>query len=194
MSTEKAIGKSVSSIIANIYSQLDYSSGKAKLAKMRSSMGRSDPVETYPFLFEMIPEELLGHSATLSDEEKAIIWSLQLYALLQQGRNDLVHEKAETSQNLGSSLSKLRIGGDSGSVDRRFNAMILADTEEEFQMHLRYMFRLYKSKIKNGTVDFAALAMDIYRFIHWEDGKERIRLTWSREYYRVNLKGEKNND
>ncbi|MCD7715216.1 MAG: type I-E CRISPR-associated protein Cse2/CasB [Lachnospiraceae bacterium] len=194
MSKEKVIGKSVSSIIVNLYSQLDYSSGKAKLAKLRSSIGKSDLVETYPFLFEMIPEELLGHSAILSDEEKAIIWSLQLYALLQQGRSDLVQSKLEAGQNFGSSLSMFRSGGDSGSVDRRFNAMILAETEEEFQMHLRYMFRLYKSKIKSGTVDFAKLAMDIYRFIHWEDGKERIRLTWSREYYRVNSKGEENND
>ncbi|MCC8051681.1 MAG: type I-E CRISPR-associated protein Cse2/CasB [Clostridiales bacterium] len=194
MSTEKAIGKSVNSVIVNIYSQLDYSSGKAKLAKMRGSIGKSDLVETYPFLFEMIPEELLGHSATLSDEEKAIIWSLQLYALLQQGRSDSVHNESKTGQNFGSSLSILRTGGDSGSVDRRFNAMILADTEEEFQVHLRYMLRLYKSKTKSGTVDFAKLAMDIYRFIHWEDGKERIRLTWSREYYRVNSKGEENND
>ncbi|MCC8104511.1 MAG: type I-E CRISPR-associated protein Cse2/CasB [Clostridiales bacterium] len=194
MSTEKAIGKSVNSVIVNIYSQLDYSSGKAKLAKMRGSIGKSDLVETYPFLFEMIPEELLGHSATLSDEEKAIIWSLQLYALLQQGRSECVNSESKTGQNLGSSLSELRAYGDSGSVDRRFNAMILADTEEEFQVHLRYMLRLYKSKTKNGTVDFAKLAMDIYRFIHWEDGKERIRLTWSREYYRVNSKGEENND
>lgn len=194
MSTEKEIGKSVSSIIVNIYSQLDYSSGKARLAKLRSSMGRSDLVETYPFLFEMIPEELLGYSATLADEEKAIIWSLQFYALLQQGRSDPVYSKSKTGQNLGTSLAKLRTGGDSEAVDRRFNAMILADTEEEFQIHLRYMLRLYKSKIKNGTVDFAMLAMDIYRFIHWEDGKGRIRLTWSREYYRVNSKGEENND
>ncbi|MCD8223631.1 MAG: type I-E CRISPR-associated protein Cse2/CasB [Clostridiales bacterium] len=194
MSTEKEIGKSVNTIIKQLYGQLDYSSGKAKLAKLRSSMGKSDLVATYPFLFEMIPEELLGHSATLSDEEKAIIWSLQFYALLQQGRSDCVNSESKIGQNLGSSLSELRKDGDSESVDRRFNAMILADTEEEFKMHLRYILRLYKSKIKDGTVDFAMLAMDIYRFIHWEDGKERIRLTWSREYYRMNSKGEENHD
>ncbi|MCD8095003.1 MAG: type I-E CRISPR-associated protein Cse2/CasB [Ruminococcus sp.] len=194
MSTEKAIARSVNSIIMNLYSQLDYSSGKAKLSKLRGSMGKSDLVEAYPFLFEMIPEELLGHSMTLSDEEKAIIWTLQFYALLQQGTTDCVHEKTD-HQNLGSSLSKLRIcSEDSVAVDRRFNAMIQSDTEEEFQMHLRYMFRLYKSKIKNGAIDFAMLAMDIYRFIHWEDEKKRIRLTWSREYYKVNHKEEENND
>ncbi len=194
MSTEKTIGKSVDAAIAHLYGQLDFSSGKARLAKLRNSMGRSDLVETYPLLFEMIPEELLGHTATLSDEEKAIIWSLQFYALLQQGRSDCVHDRSKAGQNLGSSLAELRIGEDSGSVDRRFNAMILADTEEEFQVHLRHMLHLYKSKTKNGTVNFAMLAMDIYRFIHWEDGKERVRLTWSREYYKVNYKEEENND
>ncbi len=182
MSTEKEIGKSVNNILTHLYAQLDYSSGKAMLAKLRTSMGRSDLVEAYPFLFEMIPEELLGHSATLSDAEKSIVWSLQFYALLQQGKKN--NACVSDYQNLGKSLSILRRGENSESVDRRFNAMILADTEEEFQMHLRYMLRLYKSKVENATVDFAKLAMDIYRFIHWEDGKEQIRLTWSREYYK----------
>ena len=191
MSTEKAIARSVNSIIMNLYSQLDYSSGKAKLSKLRGSMGKSDLVEAYPFLFEMILEELLGHSATLSDAEKSIVWSLQFYALLQQGKKNNAH--VSDYQNLGKSLSILR-GENSESVDRRFNAMILADTEEEFQMHLRYMLRLYKSKVENATVDFAKLAMDIYCFVHWENGKEQIRLTWSREYYKVNHKEEENND
>ncbi len=194
MDIEKVIGKSVEAIIARLYGQLAYSAGKGKLAKLRNSIGRSDQVETYPFLFDMIPEELLGHTGKLTDGEKAIIWSMQFYALLQQGRSDCVHERAENYQNLGTSLAKLRIGEDSEAVDRRFNAMILADTEEEFQVHLRYMLRLYKSKIKNGTIDFTVLAMNIYRFIHWEDGREQIRLSWSREYYKGTIKGEENNE
>lgn len=194
MDTEKIIGKGTEAIIARLYGQLEYSAGRAKLAKLRNSMGRNDQTEAYPFLFEMMPEELLGHTKELADEEKAIIWSLQFYALLQQGRSDCVHSRAEAYQNLGSSLSKLRVGGDSEAVDRRFNAMILADTAEEFQIHLRYMLRLYKSKAKAGNIDFVKLAMDIYRFIHWEGGKEQIRLTWSREYYKVNTKGEENHD
>ncbi len=194
MSTEKEIGKSVNNIIKQLYVQLEYSSGKAMLAKLRRSIGRTDLAEGYPFLFEMMPEELLGHEATLSDEEKAIIWSLQFFALLQQGRGDCANSESKTGKNLGSSLSDLRKGGNCESIDRRFNTMILADTEEEFQVHLRYMLRLYKSKIKNGTVDFAMLAEDIYRFIHRKDGKEQIRLTWSREYYKVNYKEEEKNE
>ncbi len=194
MNTEKVIGNSTGAIINRLYGQLDYSAGRAKLARLRNSLGQAEPIDTYPFLFEMIPEELLGRSKMLSDEEKAVVWSLQFYALLQQGRDDCVHRKSENHQNLGSSLSKLRVGDESGSVDRRFNAMILADTAEEFQVHLRHMIRLYKSKIKNGSIDFVRLSMDIYQFIHWENGKEQIRLVWSREYYKISRKEEDYNE
>lgn len=194
MDKEKIIASSIEAIIARLYGKLDYSSGKEKLAKLRNSLGRTDQVGSFSFLFEMMPEELLGHTKELSDEEKAMIWVLQFYALLQQGRTECVHQRMESYQNLGTSLSKLRMSGESEALDRRFNAMILSDTAEEFQVHLRHILRLYKSVAKAGTVDFARLAADIYRYIHWEDGKAQIRLSWSREYYKTNAKGEENHD
>jgi CRISPR system Cascade subunit CasB len=194
MDKEKIIASSIEDIIARLYGKLDYSSGKEKLAKLRNSLGRTDQVGSFSFLFEMMPEELLGHTKELSDEEKAMIWVLQFYALLQQGRTECVHQRMESYQNLGTSLSKLRMSGESEALDRRFNAMILSDTAEEFQVHLRHILRLYKSVAKAGAVDFARLAADIYRYIHWEDGKAQIRLSWSREYYKTNAKGEENHD
>jgi CRISPR system Cascade subunit CasB len=194
MDKEKIIASSIEDIIARLYGKLDYSSGKEKLAKLRNSLGRTDQVGSFSFLFEMMPEELLGHTKELSDEEKAMIWTLQFYALLQQGRTECVHQRMESYQNLGTSLSKLRMSGESEALDRRFNAMILSDTAEEFQVHLRHILRLYKSVAKAGAVDFARLAADIYRYIHWEDGKAQIRLSWSREYYKTNAKGEENHD
>lgn len=194
MDKEKMIASSIEAIIARLYGQLDYSSGKEKLAKLRNSLGRTDQAGSFSFLFEMMPEELLGHTKELSDEEKAMIWVLQFYALMQQGRTDCVHQRMESYQNLGTSLSTLRMSGESEALDRRFNAMILSDTAEEFQVHLRHILRLYKSSAKAGTVDFARLAADIYRYIHWEDGKAQIRLSWSREYYKGNAKGEEDHD
>lgn len=194
MDTERLIGKSVEMIVARLYGQLESSTGKERLAKLRHSIGRTEQVRDYQFLFEMMPEELLGKARLLSEEERAIICSLQLYAFLQQGRSECVHQISEHYQNLGSSLAKIRETGNSEAIDRRFNALILADTGEEFQMHLRYIFRLYKSRIKEGKVDFAGLAGDVYRFIHWENGREEIRLTWSREYYRTAAKGEENHE
>lgn len=72
--------------------------------------------------------------------------------------------------------------------------MVLADTGEEFLIQLRYLLKLFKSKDKLGTLDFSQLSSDIYCFIHWEKGKNEIRLNWSREYYRRNEKGEENDD
>lgn len=193
MDRQCEIGRTVEKEILHLYGQSQDASGRAKLARLRNSIGKSDMVETYPFLFEILPESLLGRGRYLSDEERAVVCSLQLYALLQQGRAECAHIRNEKYQNLGTTLSRLR-GGESKSIDRRFNSMVLADTGEEFLIQLRYLLKLFKSKDKLGTLDFSQLSSDIYCFIHWEKGKNEIRLNWSREYYRRNEKGEENDD
>lgn len=194
MDRKNEIKTTVEKEILQIYGQLQYSSGKARLAKLRNSIGKTDLVETYPFLFEILPENLQGRGKYLSDEEKAVICSLQFYALLQQGKTECVYVRGRKNENLATSLSQIRRNEESAALDRRFNSMILADTEEEFLTHLRYMLQLFKGKAQSCSVDFGQLAEDIYRFIHWENGKEEIRLSWSREYYKIYAKGEENDD
>ena len=194
MSRQIEIKQTVGSAITRLYEQSQYSMGKAKLAKLRNSIGKSDLVVTYPFLFEMLPESLLGKSIQLSDEEKAIVWCLQLYALFQQGKEGCVHDWTAKSQNFGFFLSRLRKNGESEAIDRRFNAMILADTGEEFITHLRHLLRIFKKNDQLGTLDFTQLAVDIYCFIHWQEGKEQVRLSWSREFYKSRIQGEENHD
>ena len=194
MDKQTEIKRTLNASIAQLYGQAQYTAGKAKLAKLRNSIGKSDLVETYPFVFEWISEGLLGQGKYLSDEEKAIICTMQLYALLQQGKSECVHVQQETYQNVGTALARLRIQGDSEAIDRRFNSMILSDTEEEFLTHLRYILQIYKSKDMVGKLDFAQMGTDIFRYIHWEKGKEEIRLSWSREYYKSFNKGEDDNE
>lgn len=194
MDRQNEIKTTVEKEILQIYGQLQYSSGKARLAKLRNSIGKTDLVETYPFLFGILPENLQGSGKYLSDEEKAVVWSLQFYALLQQGKTECVHVRGRKNENLATSLSQIRRNEENAALDRRFNSMILADTEEEFLTHLRYMLQLFKGKAQFCSVDFCQLAEDIYRFIHWGNGKEEIRLSWSREYYKIYAKGEENDD
>lgn len=194
MEIQREIRGGMNAVIAQLYGQFPYSSGKAKLAKLRNTIGKTDLTEAYPFLFQMMPEELLGRGAYLSDEEKAMVWSLQLYALLQQGNDRCVHVKTERYENFGTSLARLREGGDSDAIDCRFNAMVLAETGEEFITHLRHLLRIFKSRDRLGTMDFGQLAVDIYQFIHRQEGKEAVRLRWSREFYQFHSKGEEKND
>lgn len=166
---------------------------RATLANLRNSVNKPlvDNMEAFAFIFENLPEEFLGKGTEFNIREKAIITSLQLYALHQQGISEsvLLDEGENKWENMGYSLSALREVEDPKSIDRRFNAMITASTYEEFVHYLRQMISLLKSKKKSQVkVNYARLASDLGDFL-W--GKqESIRLKWSRNYYRFKKKEE----
>ena len=70
--------------------------------------------------------------------------------------------------------------------------MITASTFEELVYHLRHLITLLKSKSPETKVDYARLSEDLYWFLR--DYQERVRLSWARDYYKRNFKGEKDND
>ncbi|MDD7305343.1 MAG: type I-E CRISPR-associated protein Cse2/CasB [Peptoniphilaceae bacterium] len=171
---------------------------KATLANLRNSINKPlvDNMDAFAFIFENMPEEFLGNSSKLSKEELAIITSLQLYALHQQGISESVLTDEENRwQNMGYSLKILRDVEDSKAIDRRFNAMITASTYEEFSHYLRQMVSLLKAKKKNqAKVSYAKLAEDLFYYLLGY--QESIRLKWSRNYYSFKKieKGEENEE
>ena len=174
---------------------LDKPATKASLANLRHSIGRerSQTVDVWPFLFENLPDDYLGQSATLTDQEEAILFTLQLYALYQQGKDQAVWtEEIDRRKNFGHSLAYLRRNEENkAATDQRFNAMITATTYEEFKYHLRQMLQLLKSKTKAEVpVNFGGLSRDIYNvkadrydFKHDRPYIEGLRLSWSKAYY-----------
>lgn len=171
---------------------------KATLANLRNSINKPlvDNMEAFAFIYENLPETYIGSTASYTNRELAIITSLQLYALHQQGLSEsiLLDTGENRWKNMGYSLGFLREVDDPKSVDRRFNAMITASTFEEFTHYLRQMISLLKAKKKSEVkVNYAKLAEDLYYFLLGYN--ENIRLSWSRNYYsfrKVETKGEKN--
>lgn len=171
--------------------------GRADLANLRNSMGKnlSQCPEIWPIIFENLPEEFLSRKRDLSDEEKAIITSLQLFALHQQGQEKLVNiGKEEGFSNMGTSLKDLRQGDGSLGADRRFNAMLTASTYEEFIGHLRHLVKILKGQSQQSKVNYGNLANDLYWILRGK--KDDVVISWAREYYRENRKdkGEEEND
>lgn len=180
-------------VLFKLEQSLETSHGKAMLAKLRHSVGKSigESVEIWPLLFSEFPETFLSKDGQATKEELAIITALQFYALHQQGKSGSVNFKASHAyENLGRSLSALRTNEDNTAVDRRFNVLITSTTIEEFIYHLRQMITLLKSKAKTTKIDYAKLAEDIFYF---QLGyAENVRLRWGQEYYRY--KGEENHE
>lgn len=175
----------VGRIIVQFESVRENSSGKAALANLRNSIGRplSETIDVWPIVFEQIPESFLGRSGRLTNEERAILTTLQIYALHQQGRSNSVNKKNEREQwdNIGMSLKSLRTENDTVAIDRRFNTMITATTFEELTYHLRQMVRLLKAKNPEITVNYAQLGNDLYW--HLRNKEERVRLSWAKAFY-----------
>jgi len=195
---DRATVRSVTNrIVHKLDQSLETPSGKAMLANLRNSIGKplTESIAIWPLMFEHLPEEFLSRGQSLSKKEKAILNSLQLYALYRQGKKAPVSQgaKEEKPPNIGRSLNALRTGDNTVSTDRRFNALVTAATYDEFSHHLRQMINLLKSKTSGETdIDFGKLAQDLYGFLTGKD--ESIRLNWARAYYRSYSKGGKEND
>lgn len=187
---DKTIGKITvyqltSKIIFDLNNHLDTSKGKAQLANLRNSIGKplSQTVGVWPIIFENLPEEFLSKHGQATYEEKAILNTLQIYALYQQGKSEKTSLEGEDRywKDLGYSLRNLRRASEeTRAIDRRFNAMITATTFEELVYHLRQLIKLLKSKTE-AKINYPKLADDLYWYLRGYD--EDIKLRWSRRYY-----------
>ncbi|WP_350343193.1 type I-E CRISPR-associated protein Cse2/CasB [Proteinivorax tanatarense] len=177
----------------------DYSSGKAALANLRNSIGRplSETIDVWPIVFEQMPEHFLSKNGKLTSEEKAILTTLQIYALHQQGQSVNVNKRTEKEKwnNIGISLKALRNGEDTIAIDSRFNTMITSTTFEELIHHLRQLVRILKAKKQNEKIVYARLANDLFWYLRNQE--ENVRLSWAKAFYSKlenTEKGDESND
>lgn len=187
--TNPSIYQVTTRILHLIAHDLETSSTRAHLASLRQSINKDVHQATgvFPVIFAEIPENYLGEYGELTDAERAIVLTLQLFALHQQGKLQNVNEQADAKaksryRDLGASLSSLRrLADDSNAIDRRFNAMITATSFTELANHLRHMIKLLKSKT-DTKINYPQLAQDLFWFQKGQASS--VRLQWSRSYYR----------
>lgn len=196
-SEKRKVLKTTKEIISYIEKIRDESKQKAILARLRNSINKplSENFDVLPFLFEKLPGEFLGTSDEASPEEKSILSALQLYALSKQGKGRTQNEGDDFPDkflSFGASLRTIREGDKMEALDRRFNAMITSDDFSEWVVHLRHLVKLIKSSEKNVRVDYPRLAEDLFWIA--KGYKTNVKLQWSRDYYRMNFKGEEKNE
>lgn len=180
-------------IIYRLSQTLGTSSTKSTLANLRNSIGRplSTSLDIWPIMYENMPDEFLSRSGELTAEELSILTTLQLYSIHQQGKAETVNMNSEDSymDNIGYSLSSLRVKEDSISTDRRFNALITSTSFDELTHHLRQFIKLLKVKTTT-KINYPLLANDLYWFLRGYG--ENTRLSWARQYYGRKTKGDDN--
>ncbi|KFN89186.1 hypothetical protein TMUPMC115_2568 [Tetragenococcus muriaticus PMC-11-5] len=97
LSKEQTVFATIGKIIGKLDELRNNSSGKAALAHLRNSIGQplSETVDIWPIVFEQMPDSFLGRSGRLTNEERAILTTLQIYALHQQSRTESVNKRSE---------------------------------------------------------------------------------------------------
>lgn len=177
--------KSVGQVTMRIIHQLENSENSAAiLARLRNSIGKplSDAGDVWPFLFANMPAEFLSKNGKETKEESAVFTALQMYAMCMQGSSSVVSDSSY-KYSIGASLRSGRKTDGSEALDRRFNAMIIANTYAGMTHHLRQLLRIVKSK-GGMTVNFGRLANDLY---DWQRGYKRsVCFCWVLDYYANN--------
>ncbi len=177
----KDIYKVSGRIIYKLGNRLELSETKATLSHLRNSIGRdlSETVAVWPLMFEEVSQEYLSRSGKPTYQENAILSSLQLYALHQQGKNKAVHDSSGDS--VGKALSNVR-DRENVALDRRFNAMVVSGRFKELTTHLRHLISILKQKTET-KIDYAKLAEDLYWYQVSEESANRMRMRWGQDYY-----------
>ncbi len=164
---------------------------KAMLAKLRRGAGKA-PFEV-PEIWEVtmadLPDSLVSKHGDIRSNASPADWAvhvaLTLYAMHQQGETASVSREGTS---FASAMRAIVTENNKEAVKRRFDAIITADNLAELSHHARSMVQIIKSSGKSLTVDYPALAKDLYQF-QYPDGRSQVRLRWGRDFYR--LKGKK---
>lgn len=194
------VSSAVQKIIRQYLNNVDAASRRAILAKLRHSIGKplSQSVDIWPLILTNVPDDFLSEYEGKNLKMQAVIYTLQIYALYEQGNltaEDISSDNTDTNENalaqsssynMGSCLRILRLDEKQrNAMDRRFSNLITSDNIEHFYYNLRQLTGILKSKTKDSHqhINYPRLAHDLYWFNFIP---EKIRLSWAQEYYRFN--------
>jgi CRISPR system Cascade subunit CasB len=158
----------------------------ATLARLR----RCDPNEpgSDPSVWQVtladLPEELRWDNAS-SPAERALHASLVLYAVHQQSNGAPIHQ---VGQGLGDAVRNLAAArGHDGAPDeatiRRLHQVVLADEPAGRLYHLRGLIGLFRSEAQPIPLDYAQLAVDLWRLFDPNQDHNSVVAQWGRDLH-----------
>lgn len=131
-----------------------------------------------------LPEKLRSGGAP-SPAEQAVHAALVLYAIHQQSNDVPVHQ---SGARLGVAVQQLaRQRGTEGHPDessmRRLHQMVLATDTDGRLHHLRGLVTLMRSESPPVPLDYALLAVDLWRLIEPRENSDRVFARWGRDLH-----------
>lgn len=206
MSSKSEIGAFVAKRIAELQYKEERSatgrSGNAILASLRRGVGKTpgELPELFGVILSELPEEFVSSDGTATKEEWASYIALTLYALHRQGgdgEKDLAHtrERVSVGKALGMLSDKQREGKQDLNAEKRalqkIKMLVTSKDMGELSYHLRGIVQLLKRE--EIPLNYITLAKDLYEF-QCADGKNRVSLSWGRDFYQKNNKKQDEED
>lgn len=158
-------------------------SAKAELAQLRQSLNLhigENPI-AYGFVFDNTDPRLVGKSDKPTDAEKAMFYSLCLFALHMQG-NSKAH-----MQGVSIAAAAAQIAAHDNKpfsehpIRRKFSTLASASTVEDAVLISRGLIQQAKSK--GISIDYGKFAADIFCLAS-NSYRNRVLLQWSRDISR----------
>ncbi len=141
----------------------------------------------WPVMMENLSSEYLASNEP-TFEENAVYSAVRLYAIHQQGNDELVYASGKEEGNaFFEALKKVRISKqqnniDTKSLDRRIQ-LLLATTN--FGSLVNSLVQIEKIGKASGfnKVDYSQLAQDLLYFQYSYENANKVLLKWGREYF-----------
>ncbi|MGI8550847.1 MAG: type I-E CRISPR-associated protein Cse2/CasB [Dehalococcoidia bacterium] len=155
---------------------------RAALAALRRGLGKKagEAIDVYPAVYQALGEEQLAPW-----EEEAYFLVAPLFALYPHGNWRRAEEDGPGSHDLGASFARLAEATDSGSIEKRFQAM-LNSNRDDLPEHLRHAVSLLRAH--EIPVSWSDLLGDIRA---WENVDRGSRRKWARSYWGQIARNEK---
>lgn len=157
--------------------------GKARLADLRRGAGKvpGELPELWGIFLEQMPEAWMRTDGRPGREEWAVYIALTMFALHQQGHENLMHQRGD---GLGKSIRRLVNPAEEGDEDRvlrRFKPLVTATDMREASYHLRAIIQLLRAK--EIPLDYGRLTTDLV-FFQIPDRRAQVQLRWGQDFYR----------
>lgn len=172
-------------LLAKDDKMLERSNSRMHLALLRRGIGKKpgEIPELWGMFLCNLPEALMGKDGSPSYAEWAVYTTLTLFALHQQGHQELMNVEGEECR-LGRAVQKL-VQNEEAEENIRLKLSLVARSDDmtELSYHLKTIVKLLgNSDIK---LDYVDLAEDLYWF-QFEEYADKIRLKWGQDFYRNN--------
>lgn len=159
---------------------------QATLARLRQAAGRQpedDPLAWEAILEQVIaadfPQECIGKGDKPSVYERAAFDTFTLYALHQRSLTVDMY-KAQVSVGRASAMLAKETG--SKSIKPRFDALLVATSNEAVDHHLRSLVAMFNDRAI--TLDHGQLALDLVKLRN-PKRRDAVRLRWGRDFARA---------